>query len=63
VAATYFKAEVARQGQKGNLVLTFPATVAVTLTMTGATLIGVTLVEADGVRWFLRYRFGISNIT
>jgi hypothetical protein len=63
VAATYFKGEVARQGQKGNLVLTFPATVAVTLTMTGATLIGVTLVQADGVRWFLRYRFGISNIT
>ena len=63
VAANFFKAEYARLNQSGLLVLTFTAA---TLSMSGAVLTGVQRVtseEARGVRWMLRYTFGITTVT
>lgn len=59
-ALNYFKTNYGYIGQVGSLVITMDAA---TLTMAGATLKGVTVAEFNGVRWTLRYTFGITTIT
>jgi hypothetical protein len=58
-AANFFKGEVARVGQQGTLVLTIDSA---TITMGNATLRGVAAVAVDGVRWTVRYTFGVTTI-
>ncbi len=62
-AATFFATEYGRIGQRGALVLTFASHA---LTMALATVKAVHRVEAEdgrGVRWKIRYTFGITTIT
>jgi hypothetical protein len=62
-AATFFATEYGRIGQQGTLELTLSAH---KLVMVNATVVGVRRVEADeakGVRWKLRYTFGVTTIT
>jgi hypothetical protein len=59
-AAAYLKAEYARMGQAGALVLTFSST---TLTFAGATLPVVSREEWDGVFVRVRYEFGITTLS
>lgn len=59
-AATFLKGEYARINGQGSLVLTEGAT---TLTMANAVCSGVTLAGAVGLRWWVRYAFGITTIT
>lgn len=59
-ALTFFKAEYARLDEQGTLVLTEGA---VTLTMAGAVLRGVERATQTGLRWGIRYTFGITTIT
>lgn len=62
VALTFFKAEYARLNEAGSLVATqLPGPI--TLTMAGAILRGVQRVAQEGLRWHLRYTFGITTIT
>ncbi|PWU18908.1 MAG: hypothetical protein C5B50_07780 [Verrucomicrobia bacterium] len=59
-AAQFFAGELARLNQVGSLVLTFDAQ---TLTMANAVLKGVGVVGVEGLRWTVRYTFGITTIT
>lgn len=59
-AATYFLGEYGRINQVGTLLLTFSAG---TVTAAGATLKGVEIANTVGVRWWLRYRFGITTLS
>lgn len=59
-ALTYFKAEYGRMNQKGTLVLTEGA---VTLTMANAVLRSVSRAAGTGLRWVVRYEFGMTTIT
>ena len=59
-AAQFFAGETARLNQVGTLVLTFDAQ---TLTMGNAVLKGVKVAEFNGLRWAIRYQFGITTIT
>ena len=59
-AVTFFKAEYARLNGKGTLVLTEGG---ITMTMANAVLSGVTLAGAVGLRWWVRYQFGITTLT
>jgi len=58
-ALAYFKTNFGYIGQTGSLVITVDAT---TITMANATLRSVTAVEINGVRWMLRYTFGITTV-
>lgn len=54
-------AEYARMGEKGSLALTFGA--AGVMTLANAVLKGVELADTNGLRWTIRYRFGITTMT
>ena len=58
--AAYFKTQYGYLNHAGALVVTIDAT---TLTMAGATLTGVEAVRFEGVRWPIKYTFGITTIT
>lgn len=59
-ALTFFQAEYARLNGQGSLVLTQGSA---TLTFAGAVLRGVERLPAqEGLRWHVRYRFGITTI-
>lgn len=59
-AITFFKAQRALLNGQGALVLTEGLS---TLTMSNATLTTVELAGVVGLRWWVRYRFGITTIT
>jgi hypothetical protein len=59
-ALTFFKAEFARLNGTHSLVLTQGA---VTLTMANAVCKAVEVVLVIGLRWSIRYTFGITTIT
>jgi len=59
-AMAFFKAEYARLNGKGSLVLTEGA---VTWTMADAMLTAVQVVQVVGLRFWIRYRFGIATIS
>lgn len=59
-ASTYLFNELARVNQQGTLTWQRDD---VTLTMAGATLLGITIAKLDGVLLILRYRFRFTSIT
>lgn len=59
-AATFFKGEYGRINQVGTLELTIDATV---MSFAGATLKAVTAVGVEGLRWTVRYQFGITTVS
>jgi hypothetical protein len=59
-AASYAAGEIARLNQQGTLELTFDTH---KLTCASATLKGVRAVSVEGLRWTIRYTFGVTTIT
>lgn len=59
-AVNYFKAQFGKLNQKGSLVYTVDSA---TLTMAGAVLRAVTVADIVGLRWTIRYAFGITTVT
>ena len=59
-AASFFAGEYARLNQSGSLVLTVGTH---TITMAGAVLRGVAKANIIGLRWYVRYTFGITTLT